>query len=421
MNNIIEVLLRSIAAVVIGTLIGSERMRHGRAAGMRTHILVCLGACMTSMTSMFVSDALGNNGDVFRIPAQVVSGIGFLGAGMIILKSNNMITGLTTAAGVWATATIGVALGYGFYVGAVIVTLLFLATIILFAKFERKRKSAEVIYIEIDDLYKVNAVLSRLREVIPESFTYQIFAPKSEKNGNIGMNIVIDKRIDFDISSLCDIENIAYAIAQILEEQKWQVTMAYDGQEGLDLALSGYYDVAILDIMLPVMNGFEVVQKMRANKIETPTLLLSALDEIPDKVKGLNVGADDYMTKPFSAAELVARINALTRRKGEVIVHELKYDDLSLQLDTCELYCASQHIHLGYKEFEIMKHLMSHPEMITSKDDLIVSVWGSESDAMDNNVEVYISFLRKKLKFLKSKVSIKVIRKVGYRLEVCDA
>ena len=208
-----------------------------------------------------------------------------------------------------------------------------------------------------------------------------------------------------------DEKNIAYAIAQILEEQKWQVTMAYDGQEGLDLALSGYYDVAILDIMLPVMNGFEVVQKMRANKIETPTLLLSALDEIPDKVKGLNVGADDYMTKPFSAAELVARINALTRRKGEVIVHELKYDDLSLQLDTCELYCASQHIHLGYKE----------SEMITSKDDLIVSVWGSESDAMDNNVEVYISFLRKKLKFLKSKVSIKVIRKVGYRLEVCDA
>ena len=180
-------------------------------------------------------------------------------------------------------------------------------------------------------------------------------------------------------------------------------------------------ELVLLDIMLPGMNGFEIVQKMRANKIETPTLLLSALDEIPDKVKGLNVGADDYMTKPFSAAELVARINALTRRKGEVIVHELKYEDLSLQLDTCELYCQSQHIHLGYKEFEIMKQLMSHPEMITSKDDLIISVWGSESDAMDNNVEVYISFLRKKLKFLKSQVSIKVIRKVGYRLEVCDA
>ena len=107
---ILSTVLRSLAAVVIGGLIGSERARHGRAAGMRTHILVCLGACMTSMTSMFVSDVLGNNGDVFRIPAQVVSGIGFLGAGMIILKNNNMITGLTTAAGVWTTATIGVAL-----------------------------------------------------------------------------------------------------------------------------------------------------------------------------------------------------------------------------------------------------------------------------------------------------------------------
>ena len=211
---ILSTVLRSLAAVVIGGLIGSERARHGRAAGMRTHILVCLGACMTSMTSMFVSDVLGNNGDVFRIPAQVVSGIGFLGAGMIILKNNNVITGLTTAAGVWATATIGVALGYGFYIGAVIVTLLFLGTIILFARFERKRKSAEVIYIEIDDLYNVNAVLSKLREVIPESFTYQIFAPKSEKNGNIGMNIVIDKRIDFEISSLCNIENVAYAIEE---------------------------------------------------------------------------------------------------------------------------------------------------------------------------------------------------------------
>ena len=107
---ILSTVLRSLAAVVIGGLIGSERARHGRAAGMRTHILVCLGACMTSMTSMFVSDVLGNNGDVFRIPAQVVSGIGFLGAGMIILKNNNIITGLTTAAGVWTTATIGVAL-----------------------------------------------------------------------------------------------------------------------------------------------------------------------------------------------------------------------------------------------------------------------------------------------------------------------
>ena len=211
---ILNTVLRALAAVVIGGLIGSERARHGRAAGMRTHILVCLGACMTSMTSMFVSDVLGNNGDVFRIPAQVVSGIGFLGAGMIILKNNNIITGLTTAAGVWTTATIGVALGYGYYVGAVAVTVLFLSTIVLFARFERKRKSAEVIYIEIDNAYKVNEVLKKLETAISESFTYQIFAPKSGNTGNVGLNVVIDKRIDMDVSSLSELENIVFAVEE---------------------------------------------------------------------------------------------------------------------------------------------------------------------------------------------------------------
>lgn len=211
---ILSTVLRSLASVVIGGLIGSERARHGRAAGMRTHILVCLGACMTSMTSMFVSDVLGNNGDVFRIPAQVVSGIGFLGAGMIILKNNNMITGLTTAAGVWTTATIGVALGYGYYVGAVAVTVLFLSTIVLFARFERKRKSAEVIYIEIDNAYKVNKVLKELETAIPESFTYQIFAPKSGNRGSVGLNVVIDKRIDMDVSGLSSVENIVFAVEE---------------------------------------------------------------------------------------------------------------------------------------------------------------------------------------------------------------
>ena len=209
---ILSTVLCSLAAVVIGGLIGSERARHGRAAGMRTHILVCLGACMTSMTSILVSDIMGNNGDVFRIPAQVVSGIGFLGAGMIILKSNNIITGLTTAAGVWTTATIGVALGYGYYVGAVAVTVLFLSTIVLFARSERKRKSAEVIYIEIDNSYKLNEVLKELEREIPESFTYQIFASKSGNQGSVGLNVVIDKRIDMDVSVLSSLENIVFAV-----------------------------------------------------------------------------------------------------------------------------------------------------------------------------------------------------------------
>ena len=210
---IIQTLIRSLASVLIGSLIGSERARHGRAAGMRTHILVCLGSCMTAMTSMYISQTLGV-GDASRIPAQVISGIGFLGAGMIILKSNNVITGLTTAAGVWTTATIGIAVGYGYYVGALIVTVLFLVTIILFAKFERHRKSAEVIYIELDNLYKVNTTLAELKKYIPEAFSYQIFAPKSNHSGNVGINLVIDKRIDLDISRLTEIENVVFAIEE---------------------------------------------------------------------------------------------------------------------------------------------------------------------------------------------------------------
>ena len=210
---IIETVVRSLAAVLIGSLIGSERARHGRAAGMRTHILVCLGSCMTAMTSMYISQTLGV-GDASRIPAQVISGIGFLGAGMIILKPNNVITGLTTAAGVWTTATIGIAVGYGYYIGALIVTALFLATIILFAKFERHRKSAEVIYIELDNLYKVNATLEKLKKYIPEAFSYQIFAPKSNHSGNVGINLVIDKRIDLDVSRLTEIENVVFAIEE---------------------------------------------------------------------------------------------------------------------------------------------------------------------------------------------------------------
>ena len=210
---IIETVVRSLAAVLIGSLIGSERARHGRAAGMRTHILVCLGSCMTAMTSMYISQTLGV-GDASRIPAQVISGIGFLGAGMIILKSNNVITGLTTAAGVWTTATIGIAVGYGYYIGALIVTVLFLVTIILFAKFERHRKSAEVIYIELDNLYKVNTTLAELKKYIPEAFSYQIFAPKSNHSGNVGINLVIDKRIDLDVSRLTEIENVVFAIEE---------------------------------------------------------------------------------------------------------------------------------------------------------------------------------------------------------------
>lgn len=211
---VLETFLRSLAAVIIGGVIGSERARHGRAAGMRTHILVCLGACMTSLTSVYVSEYLGITGDVFRIPAQVISGIGFLGAGMIILKNNSIITGLTTAAGVWTTATIGIALGYGYYIGAVIVAVLFLATIMYFTKFEKYKKSTEIIYIEIDDAYLVNDVMKKLSEKVPDIASYQIFAPKSGISGNVGVSIVVDSRIDGDLSELCEIEHIVFAVEE---------------------------------------------------------------------------------------------------------------------------------------------------------------------------------------------------------------
>lgn len=208
---LIKVTVRAILAVIIGALIGSERARHGRAAGMRTHILVCLGSMLTSMISIYVSDVMGNNGDVLRISAQVISGIGFLGAGMIILKNNNVITGLTTAAGVWTTSIIGIAVGYGFYSGAIIATVLFLSTIILFSKLERKKKSTEVIYLEIDDMYKANKVIKDLEEYIHTDFSHKFLAPKSSFMGNLGINIIIEKRQQLDIIELTKIENVVFA------------------------------------------------------------------------------------------------------------------------------------------------------------------------------------------------------------------
>ena len=160
--------------------------------------------------SVYVSQILGNGGDILRIPAQVISGIGFLGAGMIILKSNNVITGLTTAAGVWTTSIIGIALGYGFYEGAIIATVFFLGAIILFAKFERRKKSAEVIYVEINDMYKVNEIIGVIGETLSTDFSYHIIAPRSNFTGNIGVSIVIEKRLEFDVLSLCEIEHVVF-------------------------------------------------------------------------------------------------------------------------------------------------------------------------------------------------------------------
>lgn len=210
---------------------------------------------------------------------------------------------------------------------------------------------------------------------------------------------------------------LADTLGEILRTQKYSYDIVYDGQDGLAYGESGIYDVIILDIMLPKMNGFDVVRNLRKKKINTPVILLTARDEVSDKVKGLDSGADDYLTKPFSSEELLARIRALTRRQGEVVLDELTFSDLVLNLANYQLSCGAKSMHLGFKEFEIMRLLMSNPAAVVSKDEILSKVWGYESDAEDNNVEVYVSFLRKKLQFLGSKVNIATVRKLGYHLE----
>lgn len=210
---------------------------------------------------------------------------------------------------------------------------------------------------------------------------------------------------------------LADALGQIMKEQNYKADIVNDGTDGLYYGLTNEYDVIILDVMLPGKNGFQVVQKLRESRIRTPVLLLTARDDISDKVNGLDKGADDYLTKPFIPEELLARVRALSRRQGEVFVDEMIFGDITLNLSSNDLSCGAKSIYLAYKEFEVLKLLMSNCGKIISKDTLISRVWGNDSDAEDNNVEAYISFLRKKLNFIGSKVEIGTIRKVGYRLE----
>ncbi len=214
-----------------------------------------------------------------------------------------------------------------------------------------------------------------------------------------------------------DERRLAEALGAIMEEQKYSADVVFNGQDGLDYALSGQYDVIVLDVMLPKMNGFEVAHELRRQNVRTPVLMLTARDELSSKVTGLDSGADDYMTKPFAPEELLARVRALSRRQGDVQLDEAKFADLTLNLSSCDLLCGSKSVHLGFKEFEVMRLLMSAPRAVVPKEELLTRVWGAASDAEDNNVEAYISFLRKKLFYLGSHTSINTLRKVGYRLE----
>lgn len=213
-----------------------------------------------------------------------------------------------------------------------------------------------------------------------------------------------------------DEKRLAKALGEILLGEKYMVDVVYDGQDGFDYAMEDIYDAIVLDVMLPYMDGFTVAKKLREEKIGTPIIMLTAKDTVSDKISGLDYGADDYMTKPFAPEELLARIRAVTRRKGKVIIDKLTLGDLSLDIESSTLFRNEKSVRLNFKECEIIKLFMSNPGATYSKEDLITKVWGYDSDATDNNVEAYISFLRKKLTHIGSEMKIEAIRKVGYRL-----
>ncbi len=210
--------------------------------------------------------------------------------------------------------------------------------------------------------------------------------------------------------------NLARALQKILQDNGYEVDAVHSGTEGLSWAESGYYDVVVLDVMLPGMDGFEVARQLRRAGVSTPILLLTARDAGPDKIAGLDSGADDYMTKPFSPAELMAHLRALTCRQGDVVFERLQLGDVALDLDSRELRCGAKAITLSAKEFAIARILMENPRQVISKDQLMQRAWGMDSDVGENNVEAFISFLRKKLGHVGSKVKLENIREAGYRL-----
>jgi len=214
-----------------------------------------------------------------------------------------------------------------------------------------------------------------------------------------------------------DEKRLAETIADVIEDSGDTVDVDNNGEDGYYDAVSGIYDAIVLDVMLPGMNGFDILKKIRAEEVMTPVLMLTARTGLDDRVTGLNLGADYYLTKPFENQELIAALHAIMRRKSEIIPEDVTFGDLTLSSSTCELMCNGKSVKLNAKEFDLMKYLMINGSNIISKETIINKIWGYDSDAGDNNVEAYISFLRRKLNSLKSEVSISVVRKVGYHLE----
>ena len=212
--------------------------------------------------------------------------------------------------------------------------------------------------------------------------------------------------------------SLADAICETLKNENFSVCIKTDGESGEDEALTENYDLILLDVMLPKKNGFEILKELGRQKIKTPVIMLTAKSEIDDKLNGLEHGADDYVTKPFAMRELMARIKAVLKRTNNLENTEcLQYGDIELDLKNAKLKCNNNEIQISGKELELLEQLLINKNQISSRESLAQRIWGFDSDAEYNNVEVYITFIRRKLKLIDSKITIKAVRGVGYKLE----
>ena len=210
---------------------------------------------------------------------------------------------------------------------------------------------------------------------------------------------------------------LAQSIRTLLESKGFEVETVHDGESGAEYALLGIYDLLILDVMMPKMDGFEVARQVRSRRCATPILMLTARSGLEDRIMGLNAGADYYLTKPFDTRELLACINALLRRQGSQI-DELRHGNTALDLSSSMLICGDKSVRLSAREFDVMRFLLQSKDRITPKEAILARVWGYDSNAVENHVEVYVGFLRKKLRAIGSNLRIEAIRRLGYHLEV---
>lgn len=209
---------------------------------------------------------------------------------------------------------------------------------------------------------------------------------------------------------------LADSICNLLESKGFETEAVHDGRSGREYAELGIYDLLILDVMMPEMDGYEVARSVRANRCSAPILMLTAKSGLEDRIEGLNAGADYYLTKPFDSRELLACVNALLRRQGTQ-VNELTFGNTSLDLESCKLICGDKSVRLSAREFDVMRFLMQAKYNNVSKETLLTKVWGYDSNAVENHVEVYVGFLRKKLLSIGSDIRIEAIRRLGYHLE----